>query len=422
MKPVSIGIAGIGNVGEEVVRQLLKSEDLNKKFVLGGISYKSKAKKRSSFLKKIKFYNSPLKLVKDNNIDLIIELIGGDSGIAKELAFSSITYKKPFITANKALIAKHGIELSNFSKKNNTFIGFEAAIAGGIPIVKVIKESLISNKIEQITGILNGTSNYLLDEIEKKSLNFETVLKKAQQLGYAEKDPTFDVEGIDAAHKISILSALVFNKMPDTDLMHVKGISKITLDDILFAKKFGYKIKLLAISNHKNNFECSVEPWMIPKNHSLSNIQGVLNAVEIISDLAGPILLTGAGAGGKATASSVLSDVFDFLSKTNRTGLTASNKKIKKSIKTTPYNQYLKFYLRVTVVDKSGVLADLTSIFKKNQISVQSFFQDIKPNEKNANLIIITHDVNRKKMEKAIYEINVLKNVVKDTICISIYE
>ena len=152
-----------------------------KKFVLGGISYKSKAKKRSSFLKKIKFYNSPLKLVKDNNIDLIIELIGGDSGIAKELAFSSLTYKKPFITANKALIAKHGIELSNVSKKNNTFIGFEAAIAGGIPIVKVIKESLISNKIEQITGILNGTSNYLLDEIEKKSLNFETVLKKAQE-------------------------------------------------------------------------------------------------------------------------------------------------------------------------------------------------------------------------------------------------
>ena len=177
MKPVSIGIAGIGNVGEEVVRQLLKSEHLNKKFILGGISYKSKTKKRSSFLKKIKFFNNPLKLVKDNNIDLIIELIGGDSGIAKELAFSSITYGKPFITANKALIAKHGIELSNFSKKNNTFIGFEAAIAGGIPIVKVIKESLVSNKIEQITGILNGTSNYLLDEIEKKSLNFETVLK-----------------------------------------------------------------------------------------------------------------------------------------------------------------------------------------------------------------------------------------------------
>ncbi len=422
MKPISIGIAGVGNVGIEVLKQLFLSEHLGKNFLLGGVSFRSKKKKRFNDLKKIKFYNNPLDLAKDKNIDLVIELIGGSEGISKSLAFKTLENKKPFITANKALIARHGIELSLIAKKNNLFLGFEGAVAGGIPVIKVIKESLIANKIKQITGILNGTSNYLLDEIEKRSIDFKTALKNAQDLGYAESDPSFDINGMDAAHKIAILSAIVFDKMPDLDNMTIRGISNITLDDLKFVDKFDYKVKMLAISNDENNFQCSVEPWLIKKNHSLSSINGVLNAVEVMSNLSGPVLLTGAGAGGNPTASSVLSDIFDFLSKSNRTGLSNSSKNIKKIVKTKPYKNTMKFYLRASVLDKSGVLADLTSIFKQYKISIQSFYQDLKSNEKIANLFIITHQVDRYVMSKAISKINNFKGVVKETVYISIYE
>jgi len=422
MKPISIGIAGVGNVGIEVLKQLFLSEHLGKNFLLGGVSFRSKKKKRSNDLKKVKFYNNPLDLAKDKNIDLVIELIGGSEGISKSLAFKTLENKKPFITANKALIARHGIELSLIAKKNNLFLGFEGAVAGGIPVIKVIKESLIANKIKQITGILNGTSNYLLDEIEKRSIDFKTALKNAQDLGYAESDPSFDINGMDAAHKIAILSAIVFDKMPDLDNMTIRGISNITLDDLKFVDKFDYKVKMLAISNYENNFQCSVEPWLIKKTHSLSSINGVLNAVEVMSNLSGPVLLTGAGAGGNPTASSVLSDIFDFLSKSNRTGLSNSSKNIKKIVKTKPYKNTMKFYLRATVLDKSGVLADLTSIFKQYKISIQSFYQDLKSNEKIANLFIITHQVDRYVMSKAISKINNFKGVVKETVYISIYE
>ncbi len=425
MAPLSIAIAGIGNVGQEVIAQLLKSNEYSKKFVIGGVSYKNKKKKRNIDLSNFNFYKNPVDLAFDESIHLVIELIGGEDGVAKELSLACVKNKKPFITANKALIAKHGNKLSQLAKENKVFFGFEAAVAGCVPVIKVIKESLISNKIQQITGILNGTCNYLLDEIEKKSLEFDIALKEAQKLGYAESDPTFDIEGIDAAHKIIILSSLVFGEIPNLKNLYVKGISNITLDDINFANSLNYKIKLLATSYKDNkNFQCSVEPWLIPNTHPLSKIEGVLNSVQITSDLCGSIILTGAGAGSKPTASSILSDLYDYCANKNRYGLL--NKlpinKEKNKIATMPYKNILKFYLRTTVLDKSGVLADLTSIFKQYKISIQSFFQELKSLENEADLIIITHETDRKTMESAINKIKKLKGVIKDPINLSIYD
>ncbi len=422
MKPISIGIAGIGNVGEEVLKQLLASKEINKKFFVHGLSYKSKNKLRSINLNSFKYYKNATHLALDSNIDLIIELIGGSDGIAKELCFESINNGKAFITANKALIANHGAKISSLALKKKVFIGFEAAVAGSLPIIKVIKESLIANNILQITGILNGTSNYLLDEIEKTSLTFEKVLKTAQKLGYAESDPTFDIDGIDAAHKILILSALAFKKIPELKNLYVKGISDISLNDIKFANRYGYKIKLLGIACNKDQFQCSVEPWLIPESHSLANVRGVLNAIEINSDLSGPILLSGPGAGSKATSSSVLSDVYDYLAKSNRIGLSNTNSKLRNVIKINPFKDNLKFYLRITVIDKYGVLADLTNIFKQSKISIKSFFQEIEQCNNYANLIIITYETNRNIMSKVIEKISFLKGVVKKPVHLSIYD
>ena len=215
-----------------------------------------------------------------------------------------------------------------------------------------------------------------MDEIEKKSIDFEKVLKTAQKLGYAEKDPTFDVEGIDAAHKLAILSLLVFKKLPNLSGMHVRGVSEVTLYDIKTARDFGYKIKLLAICSNQNSFECSVEPWLISKDHSLAKIDGVLNAIEINSNLAGPLLLTGAGAGSKPTASAVMSDVFDCLAGGNRTGLLRNGDKINQVSNSKSFKSEVKFYLRVSVIDKVGILSDLTSIFKTFKISIETIYQD----------------------------------------------
>ena len=420
--PLKIGIAGVGNVGNEVINQLMNHADYGKSFLITGISYKNNKKKRSDLFKKIKFFPNAINLAKSKNVDLVIELIGGSTGIAKDVCFNALSNKKSLITANKALIAEYGKELSELSNKNSLFIGFEGSVAGGVPVIKVIKESLICNKIIQITGILNGTSNYLMDQIEKNSLDFNVALKQAQNLGYAEKDPTFDIDGTDAAHKIAILSALVFNKLPRLSDLNIRGVSDVTLYDIKTVNNFGYKIKLLAICSNEDTYQCSVEPWLISKDHNLAKVDGVLNSIEIMSNLTGPMLLTGAGAGPKPTASAVMSDLFDYLSKSNRIGITKKNSNINYFKKVKPFKKQSKFYLRVTVIDKVGVLADLTSIFKFFKISINTIYQDLEKDKSIAKLIIFTHSVDRVQMNKAILKINKLKGIVGNSIVFGIYD
>ena len=288
MNPIRIGIAGLGNVGEEVAYQLIKGFRVQNdqfKIELRGISAKSKDKKRKIDTGIIPFFDDPVSMSNSPKIDVIVELIGGDEGIAKDLCFSALNNKKGLITANKALIAKYGKELAEIAEDNNLFFSFEASVAGGIPILKLIREGLIVNDITKVTGILNGTANYILSEMELNEKDFDEVLEDAQKKGYAEADPSFDIDGIDAAHKTIILSGLAYGKMPDINNLSIKGIRNITLNDIRYCSELGYKIKLLGNSevsfnkSNKEEFFCSVQPWLIPKNYGLSNVSGVLNAV-----------------------------------------------------------------------------------------------------------------------------------------------
>ena len=430
MKPIRIGIAGLGNVGEEVAYQLIKGFRVqNDQFQieLHGVSAKSKDKKRKVNIKNIPFFDDPVAMSHSPDIDVIVELIGGDDGVAKDLCFSALQNKKGLITANKALIAKYGKELAEIAENDNLFFSFEASVAGGIPILKLIREGLIVNEITKLTGILNGTANYILSEMELTEKNFDEVLSDAQKKGYAEADPSFDIDGIDAAHKTIILSGLAYGKMPNINNLSIKGIRNISLNDIKYCSELGYKIKLLGnslIAKNEDNEEelfCSVEPWLIPKNFGLSNVSGVLNAVQVQSSLAGSVMITGAGAGGKPTASAVLADIVDFANGTNLLSFGRSSYEIKNNYNTKAYADKFRFYLRLNVVDKSGVLANLTSIFKDHELSIESFIQKSNHEDKTAELVIITHEADKLILDKALISIIKLDGVIAEPVCLSIY-
>ena len=430
MKPIRIGIAGLGNVGEEVAYQLIKGFRVqNDQFQieLHGVSAKSKDKKRKVNIKNIPFFDNPVSMSYSPDIDVIVELIGGDDGVAKDLCFSALQNKKGLITANKALIAKYGKELAEIAENDNLFFSFEASVAGGIPILKLIREGLIVNEITKLTGILNGTANYILSEMELTEKNFDEVLSDAQKKGYAEADPSFDIDGIDAAHKTIILSGLAYGKMPNINNLSIKGIRNISLNDIKYCSELGYKIKLLGNSlvtkneDNKEELFCSIEPWLIPKNFGLSNVSGVLNAVQVQSSLAGSVMITGAGAGGKPTASAVLADIVDFANGTNLLSFGRSSYEIKNNYNTKAYADKFRFYLRLNVVDKSGVLANLTSIFKDHELSIESFIQKSNHEDKTAELVIITHEADKLILDKALISIIKLDGVIAEPVCLSIY-
>jgi homoserine dehydrogenase len=430
MKSLKIGIAGLGNVGEEVAYQIINGFKVQKNLFdieIIAVSAKSKDKKRKVDISNIDFYDDPLEMASNPKLDLIIELIGGDEGVAKDLCFASLENKKGLITANKALIAKYGKDLATLAEKNNLFFSFEASVAGGIPILKLIREGLIVNEIHKLTGILNGTANYILSEMEVEEKGFDEVLLDAQKKGYAEADPSFDIDGIDAAHKTIILSGLAYGKMPSLNDLSIKGIRNITFNDITYCNELGYKIKLLGNSEIVSNTDgdeelfCSVEPWLIPKDYGLSSVSNVTNAVQVKSSLAGTVMVTGPGAGGEPTASAVLADIFDFANKGKIYSFGRPANEIKNNFKTTSYQEKFKFYLRLNVVDKSGVLADLTTIFKNNNLSIESFIQKSNQKDKTADLIIITHEAENRVLNKALITISKLDGVISEPVCLSIY-
>lgn len=430
MKSLKIGIAGLGNVGEEVAYQIINGFKVQENLFdieIIAVSAKSKDKKRKVDISNIDFYDDPLEMASNPKLDLIIELIGGDEGVAKDLCFASLENKKGLITANKALIAKYGKDLATLAEKNNLFFSFEASVAGGIPILKLIREGLIVNEIHKLTGILNGTANYILSEMEIEEKGFDEVLLDAQKKGYAEADPSFDIDGIDTAHKTIILSGLAYGKMPSLNDLSIKGIRNITLNDITYCNELGYKIKLLGnseiVSNTNGDEElfCSVEPWLIPKDYGLSSVSNVTNAVQVKSSLAGTVMVTGPGAGGEPTASAVLADMFDFANKGKIYSFGRPANKIKNNFKTKSYKEKFKFYLRLNVVDKSGVLADLTTIFKNNNLSIESFIQKSNQKDKTADLIIITHEAENRVLNKALITISKLDGVISEPVCLSIY-
>ena len=405
----NIGIAGFGTVGQGFFSQINKNF---KNFKVIQIAVKNVKKKRKINLKNIKVTSKVQELAINPNIQVLVECIGGSSGVAYKLVKTAIENKKHIITANKALLAIHGNELVKLAEKNNVSISYEAAIAGGIPIVKTVRENLKNNNISKIYGILNGTCNYILTKMEKEGKDFSLALKDAQKLGFAELDPTFDIKGIDAAHKITLLSSLAFNVPIKFSSTYIEGVDKVELDDFRFAKEFGYKIKLLGIAERKkDSYEQRVHPCLVKEDSEIAKIENELNAVVVIDDMIGKTVLIGPGAGGKPTGAAIVADLID-LNRGNINlplGNSISNSKKLKNINI--LDSSFSYYLKIVVKDEVGVMRRISDILARNKISIDQQKQEHSNKRGYATIVIITHQVKEKIFSKAIKEINNMKRI-----------
>ena len=405
----NIGIAGFGTVGQGFFSQINKNF---KNFKVIQIAVKNVKKKRKINLKNIKVTSKVQELAINPNIQVLVECIGGSSGAAYKLVKTAIENKKHIITANKALLAIHGNELVKLAEKNNVSISYEAAIAGGIPIVKTVRENLKYNNISKIYGILNGTCNYILTKMEKEGKDFSLVLKDAQKLGFAELDPTFDIKGIDAAHKITLLSSLAFNVPIKFSSTYIEGVDKVELDDFRFAREFGYKIKLLGIAERKkDSYEQRVHPCLVKEDSEIAKVENELNAVVVIDDMIGKTVLIGPGAGGKPTGAAIVADLID-LNRGNINlplGISISNSKKLKNINI--LDSSFAYYLKIVVKDEVGVMRRISDILARNKISIDQQKQEHSNKRGYATIVIITHKVKEKIFSKAIKEINNMKRI-----------
>ena len=421
MQPVKVGLLGLGTVGGGTVSVLTRNADEIARRAGRGIQITLAAAKEYNAdaiigLDQIEnITDDPFSVVDDPNVEIIIELIGGYSP-AKELVLKAIENGKHVITANKALIAIHGNEIFKAAQEKGVIVAFEAAVAGGIPIIKAVREGLAANQIEWIVGIINGTSNFILTEMRDKGRDFEDVLNEAQSLGYAEADPTFDVEGIDAAHKLTILGSIAFGIPLQFDKTYVEGITKIEQQDVLYAEELGYRIKHVGISRKVDNgIEQRVHPTLIPERRLIANVDGVMNAVLVKSDAVGPTLYYGAGAGAEPTASAVVADIVDVVralttDPENRVPHLAFQHDALSDINILPIEEIeTAYYLRMHAIDRPGVVADITKILGDSKISIEAILQ--KEPEENAScipVIFLTQCIKEKEMNGAITKIEKL--------------
>jgi len=397
---MKVGILGLGTVGGGVVNVLQKNSESIKRrtgveieLVIAGV--RDITKKRICNTKKIQLTEDPFEVVNHPEIDVVLELIGG-FGLAKELVEKAINNGKHIITANKALIGNHGNELIKLANKKKVRFLFEASVAGGIPIIKALEQGLSANNIESVAGIINGTGNFILTDMKEKGRDFNDVLKEAQALGYAEEDPTFDIEGIDAAHKLSILAAIAFGTEIQFDKIYTKGISNISTEDILHATELGYTIKHLGIAKRaENGIELRVHPTLVPNNKLIAQVDGVMNAVMVKSDALGTSLYYGPGAGDEATASAVIADLNDIIN--NQTSNHTLGWKSQQKIKVVDNNSiHSEFFLRLLVTDVKGVLAKVTGIFNDHNVSIEALIQKQVDENNNAHIAITTDKVSTK--------------------------
>ena len=413
MKKINIAVVGLGNVGSYFVKTVLKNKNnIARKTgripVIKYISAKNYLKKRTFNKNKFIWKKNPLKVL-SNDVDVVVELVGGSSGIAKKLIFAALKNKKHVITANKSLMSKYGDELAIIAEKNKVNLEYEAAVAGGVPIIRSLKDGLISNQINKIYGILNGTTNYILSSMEENKKTFSEVLEKAKKLGFAESNPIADLNGTDAAAKIKILSSIAYNKTISKNKILVEGIQHINLVDIKHSKALGYKIKLLAISEIKNNKLLErVHPCLVSKDSRIANINGVLNAIVIDGFPIGRSILQGEGAGPGPTTSSLISDLCSVLRGNVKYPFGVSYLNRKKIDQFDILNRDLSSYLRINVKDQPGVLSSITKIFSKNKISIKNLIQVPDKKRKIASIAIITHE-NKEKNFK-----NLIKNLTKN--------
>ena len=411
MKKINIAIIGLGNIGSYLFNYLkenkkILTEKSNCIPIVKYVSAKNRKKKRKIKIHKEQWLNNYMQATKINDVDLIVELIGGAEGAAKKLVFNALKNKKHVVTANKALIAKYGDQLSKIAEKNKVNLEFEASVCGGVPIIRSLKEGLIANKISKIYGIFNGTSNYILSSMDKQNKDFNEVLKNAQKLGYAERNPSADLNGDDVSSKLKILSSLCFNSFLN-DNIYVEGIKNIDKTDIDNANTLGYKIKLLGFAELINNIVYQrVHPTLIKKDSYVASIDGVLNAVIIDGKPVGQSTIQGEGAGASATTSALISDISSILRGNIKFPFSLSNKKRKRLNFKKIDNRAFSAYLRFEVEDRPGVLSKITNIFSKNKVSIKRLLQNPNKNKKTSSIVIITHISKDIFLNKALKEID----------------
>ncbi|HZX32326.1 MAG TPA: homoserine dehydrogenase [Rhodocyclaceae bacterium] len=423
MKPINVGLLGIGTVGGGTWTVLSRNAEEITRRAGRPIRITAVADKNLELAKKVtggacKVTDDAFAVVNDPEIDIVIELIGG-YGVAKELVLKAIENGKHVVTANKALLAVHGTEIFQAAGKKGVMVAFEAAVAGGIPIIKALREGLTANRIEWFAGIINGTTNFILSEMRDKGLSFEAVLKEAQRLGYAEADPTFDIEGVDAAHKATILSAIAFGIPVQFDKAYVEGITKLQAADIKYAEQLGYRIKLLGIAKRQaEGIELRVHPTLVPAKRLIANVEGAMNAVVVKGDAVGTTLYYGKGAGAEPTASAVIADVVDVTrlataDAAHRVPHLAFQPDAMSNLPILPMSEIeTGYYLRLRVEDKPGVLADITRILAEQHISIDAMLQrEPEEGEGETDIIILTHVCKEKAADAAIAKIEGLPAV-----------
>ena len=423
MKSLSIGLIGVGTVGRGVVNVLERNKNEISRRTGCNINLVSAAardvNKAQAFLgESVKVYSNPLDVVKDPKVEIVIELIGGTTD-AKSILVESMRVGKPVITANKALLAEHGNELIELASQHNGILGYEAAVAGGIPIVKALREGLTANSIQWVAGIVNGTTNFILTQMRDRQAGFAEALEEAQKLGFAEADPTFDIEGIDAAQKLSIIAALAFGISVEPNRVFTEGITKLEPIDVNAAEDFGYRIKLLGIARRASSgIELRVHPTLVPEKSSIAAVRGAMNAVLVQGDAVGPTLYYGAGAGAEPTASAVIADLVDISRLIN----SSPDQRV-------PYFAFEKgqmsdepvldigdvvtsYYLRIRASDRPGVLADISRILADNNVSIEAMRQrEPMGKDELVNIIILTHVTQERNIRAALERIEKLESV-----------
>jgi len=418
-KPLKIAIAGLGTVGAGVIKVLNDNKDIitarcGFPIEVCAVSARDRNRERGISLETYTWYDNPVDMALDDDVHVVVELIGGSDGIAKALCEKALENGKHVVTANKALIAHHGTQLAQAAEESGVSIMYEAAVAGGIPIIKALREGLAGNGIDRIYGILNGTCNYMLTNMRETGRGFDEILSEAQDLGYAEADPTFDVDGIDAAHKLAILTSVAFGSEVDFDGVQTEGIRHVSPVDIEFAEELGYRIKLLGIASRQNGtVEQRVHPCMVPKGTPISQVEDVFNAVVVEGNFVDQVVLQGRGAGEGPTASAVVGDLIDIARGVAVPTFSVAAKRLENLASAPLTGHKGSYYMRLMVLDEPGVFADVATVLKENNVSMETIVQRNRAPGEPVPLVLILHETSEHSMLSALNAIAALDSVVE---------
>jgi homoserine dehydrogenase len=418
-RPLAIAVAGLGTVGAGVVKLLRANADIiaaraGRPIAITAVSARERNRDRGISLSGLRWYEDPVALAADPQVDVVVECIGGSEGPARDLVQAAIAEGKHVVTANKALLAVHGAALAQASEARGVALAFEAAVAGGIPAIKALREGLAANRIQRVAGILNGTCNYILTVMREQKREFAEVLAEAQKLGYAEADPSFDIDGIDAAHKLAILAALAFGRPVDFGAVHVEGIREVSALDIALAEELGYRIKLLGIARREDGgISTRVHPCMVPISAPIARVDGVFNAVVAEGDFVGRVMMEGRGAGEGPTASAVVADVID-IARGRFTPVWGAEAAALTPEPSFPMDRHTgAYYLRLMVVDRPGVIADVTGVLRDHAISLESMLQRGRAPGEAVPVVLTTHETSEASVRAALNRIAELNTVME---------